>query len=163
MLVRIAHPHADVLIRSFIDPHAGNLLAMANGKLCYLDFGMVSYVEASQRYSIIEAVVHMVNRDFNALAELYRRMGFIPSDVNTAPIVDALEKALPDVLNAPVGDFNFKNVINKLGDVMYKFPFSLPPFYIAIIRCLGVLEGLAIQVHFSKYSFLSRLIYLVVC
>eukprot|EP01040_Poterioochromonas_malhamensis_P004059 gene4059-4343_t len=128
------------------DPHAGNLLAMANGKLCYLDFGMVSYVEASQRYSIIEAVVHMVNRDFNALAELYRRMGFIPSDVNTAPIVDALEKALPDVLNAPVGDFNFKNVINKLGDVMYKFPFSLPPFYIAIIRCLGVLEGLAIQV-----------------
>jgi aarF domain-containing kinase len=36
--------------------------------------------------------------------------------------------------------------INKLGDVMYAFPFSLPPFYIAIIRCLGVLEGLAIQV-----------------
>jgi predicted unusual protein kinase regulating ubiquinone biosynthesis (AarF/ABC1/UbiB family) len=45
-----------------------------------------------------------------------------------------------------VGELNFKNVINKLGDVMYKFPFSLPPYYIAIIRCLGVLEGLAIQV-----------------
>lgn len=128
------------------DPHAGNLLALPNGKLCYLDFGMVSYVEASQRYSIIEAVVHMVNRDFNALAELYRRMGFIPLDVDTKPIVVALENALPDVLNSPVGDFNFKNVISKLGDVMYKFPFSLPPFYIAIIRCLGVLEGLAIQV-----------------
>lgn len=24
------------------DPHAGNLLALPNGKLCYLDFGMVS-------------------------------------------------------------------------------------------------------------------------
>lgn len=30
--------------------------------------------------------------------------------------------------------------------IMYTYPFSLPPFYIAIIRCLGVLEGLAIQV-----------------
>ena len=50
------------------------------------------------------------------------------------------------VLNSAVGEFNFKNVISKLGDVMYKFPFSLPPFYIAIIRCMGVLEGLAIQV-----------------
>lgn len=29
---------------------------------------------------------------------------------------------------------------------MFKFPFSLPPFYTAIIRCLGVLEGVAIQV-----------------
>ena len=45
-----------------------------------------------------------------------------------------------------MGELNFKNVIQKLGDVMYKFPFSLPPFYIAIIRCLGVLEGVAIQV-----------------
>lgn len=50
-----------------------------------------------------------------------------------------------------VGELNFKNVINKLGDVMYKFPFSLPPYYIAIIRCLGVLEGLAIQVQQNHY------------
>ena len=107
---------------------------------------MVSYVEAQQRYSIIEAVVHLVNRDFVSLAELYRRMGFIPADVDTAPIVLALEAALPDVLNSSVNELNIKNVVNKLGDVMFKFPFSLPPYYTAIIRCLGVLEGVAIQV-----------------
>ena len=57
-----------------------------------------------------------------------------------------LQEALPDVLDAPVSELNVKNVINKLGDVFYTFPFALPPFYIAIIRCLGVLEGVAIQV-----------------
>ena len=64
---------------------------MPSGQLCYLDFGMVSYVEPAQRYSIIEAVVHMVNRDFVALALLYKRMGFIPQDVDTEPIITALE------------------------------------------------------------------------
>lgn len=128
------------------DPHAGNLLALPNGKLCYLDFGMVSYVESKQRYGIIEAVIHLVNRDFVALADLYKRLGFIPQEQDPAPIVEALANALPDVLNASVGELNFKNVVNKLGDVMYTFPFSLPPYYIAIIRCLGVLEGVAIQV-----------------
>ena len=127
------------------DPHGGNLLAMPSGKLCFLDFGMVSYVESSQRYSIIEAVVHLVNRDFAALAGLYRRMGFIPEDVDQEPLVLALEKALPDVLNASVGELNIKAIINKLGDVMFRFPFSLPPYYISIIRCLGVLEGVALQ------------------
>ena len=116
---------------------------MPSGKLCFLDFGMVSYVESQQRYSIIEAVVHLVNRDFVALANLYSRMGFIPADVNQEPLVQALRKALPDVLNASVGELNIKNIINKLGDVMFRFPFSLPPYYISIIRCLGVLEGVA--------------------
>jgi hypothetical protein len=65
------------------------------------------------------------------------------------------QSALPDVLNSAVGDFNFKNVFSKLGDVMYKFPFSLPPYYISIIRCLGVLEGVAIQVRVGVRVYLS--------
>ena len=69
------------------------------------------------------------------------------------------QKALPDVLNSAVGDFNFRNVMAKLGDVMYKFPFSLPPFYIAIIRCLGVLEGLALQVRAPVLYFLSHFLF----
>lgn len=64
---------------------------MPSGKLCYLDFGMVSYVEPAQRYSIIQAVVHLINRDFVELATLYRKMGFIPADVDPAPIIVALE------------------------------------------------------------------------
>ncbi|KAF6003626.1 hypothetical protein F1559_003682 [Cyanidiococcus yangmingshanensis] len=128
------------------DPHGGNLLATSDGKLCWLDFGMVSEVEPAQRYGIIEAVMHMVNRDFESLARLYVRLGFIPPDTDLAPLVAALNRALPDVLDASVSELNFKSVINKLGSVMYKFPFRLPPYYTAIIRCLGVLEGLAIQV-----------------
>jgi predicted unusual protein kinase regulating ubiquinone biosynthesis (AarF/ABC1/UbiB family) len=128
------------------DPHGGNLLATRDGKLCWLDFGMVSEVEPPQRYGIIEAVMHMVNRDFESLARLYVRLGFIPPETDLAPLVAALNRALPDVLDASVSELNFKSVINKLGSVMYKFPFRLPPYYTAIIRCLGVLEGLAIQV-----------------
>lgn len=128
------------------DPHGGNLLATPSGRLCYLDFGMMSEVGPAQRYGIILAVVHMVNRDFEALSALYIRLGFLPPDTDLSPIVAALEDALPDVLGASVGELNFKSVINKLGSVMYQFPFSLPPYYTAILRCLGVLEGLAIQV-----------------
>lgn len=128
------------------DTHLGNLLATPDGSLTYLDFGMMSMVESKQRYGIIEAVVHMVNRDFDALSRLYVRLGFLPADIDRGPIVAALEDALPDVLDASVGELNFKSVINKLGDVMYQYPFNLPPYYTAVIRCLGVLEGVAIQV-----------------
>lgn len=128
------------------DPHGGNLLACPDGRLCYLDFGMMSYAASHQRNGFLLAVVHIVNRDWAELVRLYRRLGFIPEGTDLKPIEVALERAMPDVLNADITELNIKNIFNKLGDIFYKYPFSLPPFYIAIIRCLGVLEGLAIQV-----------------
>lgn len=128
------------------DPHAGNLLACPDGRLCYLDFGMMSYADSSQRNGFLLAVVHIVNRDWSELARLYVKLGFIPEGTDLKPIEVALEDALPEALNADITELNFKSVVNKLGDIMYTYPFSLPPFYISIIRCLGVLEGLAIQV-----------------
>lgn len=128
------------------DPHAGNLLVVPDGRLCYLDFGMMSYAGSEQRNGFLLAVVHIVNRDWDELVLMYQRLGFIPEGTNLKPIAIALENSLPDALNADISELNFKNVVGKLGDIMYTYPFSLPPFYIAIIRCLGVLEGLAIQV-----------------
>ena len=49
------------------------------------------------------------------------------------------------MVNGPLIHFK-SHVPFRLFLRRYTFPFSLPPFYIAIIRCLGVLEGLAIQV-----------------
>jgi len=127
------------------DPHAGNLLVTADGTLTYIDFGMVSYVTREQRLGLIESIVHLVNRDFELLANLYKELGFIPRSEPTGPIVQALEAALPDALDAPVSELNLKNVFAGLGNVMFEFPFALPPFYTAVIRCLGVLEGVALQ------------------
>ena len=131
---------------SFKDPHAGNLLATKDGRLCYLDFGMMSYATADQRNGFLLAIVHIVNRDWSELVRVYQNLGFIPEGTDVKPIELALENALPDVLNTNISELNFKNVVGKLGDIMYTYPFSLPPFYISIIRCLGGLEGLAIQV-----------------
>ena len=106
------------------DPHAGNLLATDDGRLCYLDFGMMSYLEERQRVSIIEAVVHLVNRDFEALADLYVRMGFIKAGTDVKPIVRGLQDALPDVLDAPVSELNVKNVASSS-----RCDLGVPPFY----------------------------------
>lgn len=55
--------------------------------------------------------------------------------------MDALKEELTDVLVASVGELNLKSVIDNLGSVMFEYPFNLPPYYTAINRALGVLEG----------------------
>ena len=72
------------------DPHPGNLLATPEGKLAFLDFGMMSETPERARYAIIEHVVHLVNRDYEAMAQDYYALEFLDESVDVAPIVPAL-------------------------------------------------------------------------
>lgn len=137
------------------DPHPGNLLATPEGRLAYLDFGMMSQVKPYQRYGLIEAVVHLVNRDFEALAEDYVKLEFLSPDTNLEPIVPAVEAVFQDALGAPVAQLNFKSITDQMSEMMYDFPFRVPAYYALIIRSLVTLEGIAIGID-PDFNVLSK-------
>ncbi|HBR00617.1 MAG: AarF/ABC1/UbiB kinase family protein [Roseofilum sp. Belize BBD 4] len=137
------------------DPHPGNLLASGDGKLVYLDFGMMSEVKDYQRYGLIEAIVHLVNRDFSGLAHDYVKLEFLTPDTDLTPIIPALSKVFNDALGASVAELNFKNITDQLSQVMYDYPFRVPAYYALIIRSLVTLEGIAINVN-PNFKVLSK-------
>ena len=128
------------------DPHPGNLLATPDGKLAYLDFGMMSEVKPAQRYGLIEAIVHLVNRDFDSLAQDYVKLEFLSPDTDLAPIVPAFASVFNSALGASVAEINIKSITDQLSALMYEFPFQVPAYYALIIRSLVTLEGIAINV-----------------
>jgi len=128
------------------DPHPGNLLALADGRLAYLDFGMMSEVSREARTGLIQAVVHLVNRDFSSLSKDFVSLGFLSEEVDLEPIVPAFEGVFGQALEMGVSRMDFKAVTDDLSGVMYRFPFRVPPYYALIIRSLVTLEGIALSV-----------------
>jgi predicted unusual protein kinase regulating ubiquinone biosynthesis (AarF/ABC1/UbiB family) len=131
------------------DPHPGNLLATPDGKLAYLDFGMMSQVKPYQRYGLLEAIVHLVNRDFDGLGRDFVKLEFLTPDTDLTPIIPALSQVFNSSLAASstnIADLDFKSVTDQLSGVMYEFPFQVPAYYALILRSLATLEGIAISV-----------------
>ncbi len=128
------------------DPHPGNLLALSDGRLAYLDFGMMSEVSREARTGLIQAVVHLVNRNFGALSKDFVHLGFLGEAVDLEPIVPAFETVFGQALEMGVSRMDFKAVTDDLSGVMYRFPFQVPPYYALIIRSLVTLEGIALSV-----------------
>jgi predicted unusual protein kinase regulating ubiquinone biosynthesis (AarF/ABC1/UbiB family) len=131
------------------DPHPGNLLATPDGKLAYLDFGMMSQVKPYQRYGLVEAIVHLVNRDFEGLGRDFVKLEFLTPDTDLTPIIPALSYVFNSSLGAAstnIADLDFKSVTDQLSGVMYEFPFQVPAYYALILRSLATLEGIAISV-----------------
>jgi len=128
------------------DPHPGNLLALKDGRLCYLDFGMMSEVSRDSRSGLIQAVVHLVNKNFDKLSHDFVKLGFLSSEVDLKPIVPAFQDVFVNAIELGVSKMDFKSVTDDMSGVMYKFPFKLPPYYALIIRSLITLEGIALSV-----------------
>ncbi|MCX5963196.1 MAG: AarF/ABC1/UbiB kinase family protein [Cyanobacteria bacterium] len=128
------------------DPHPGNLLAMPNGKLAYLDFGMMSNMKPYQKYGLIEAIVHLINRDFEGLAQDYVKLEFLTPDVDLTPIIPAFAMVFENALGGSVSDINIASITDRLSELMYEYPFRVPAYFALIIRSLVTLEGIAINV-----------------
>ncbi|TFI56232.1 AarF/ABC1/UbiB kinase family protein [Mastigocladus laminosus UU774] len=128
------------------DPHPGNLLATRDGKLAYLDFGMMSEIQPPQRYGLIEAIVHVVNRDFEGLANDYVKLDFLSPETDLTPIIPAFARVFADAQGASVAELNIKSITDELSALMYEYPFRVPPYYALIIRSLVTLEGIAIYI-----------------
>ncbi len=131
------------------DPHPGNLLAMHNGKLAYLDFGMMSQVKDYQRYGLLEAIVHLINRDFDGLAKDFVKLEFLTPDTDLTPIIPAFSAVFNGSMGTSgtnVAELDFKSITDQLSGVMYEYPFQVPAYYALILRSLVTLEGIAVVV-----------------
>jgi predicted unusual protein kinase regulating ubiquinone biosynthesis (AarF/ABC1/UbiB family) len=132
------------------DPHPGNLFALpgktgALGHVAYVDFGMMDSISDSDRLTLTGAVVHLINRDFRALANDFVALGFLNPKTDLEPIVPALEEVLGGALGENVGAFNFKAITDRFSELMYAYPFRVPARFALIIRAVVSQEGLALR------------------
>jgi predicted unusual protein kinase regulating ubiquinone biosynthesis (AarF/ABC1/UbiB family) len=132
------------------DPHPGNLFALpgrtgAMGHVGYVDFGMMDSIGHTDRITLTSAVVHLINRDFRALAHDFVTLGFLNPSTDLEPIIPALEEVLGGAISENVGDFNFKAVTDRFSELMYDYPFRVPARFALIIRAVVSQEGLAMR------------------
>lgn len=129
------------------DPHPGNLFALADGRMAYIDFGMMDQMEEPIKENLVDSVVHLINKDYVELAKDFVKLGFLTPDTDILPIVPALESVLGDIVGEKVGDFNFKTITDQFSELMYDYPFRVPAKFALIIRSLVTEEGLALTLN----------------
>ncbi|KAF3324285.1 aarF domain-containing protein kinase [Carex littledalei] len=144
------------------DPHPGNLLRSSDGKLAYLDFGMMGEFKQELRDGFVEACLHLVNRDFDGLAKDFVTLGLLPPTAQKDEVTKALTGVFQNAVNRGVRNISFGDLSGNLGVTMYKFKFQIPSYFSLVIRSLAVLEGIAIgfdpnyKVLSSSYPWIAR-------
>lgn len=77
------------------DPHPGNLIRTPEGKICIVDFGLMTYVSKEQRDNLVDYIAKLTTEDWEGVARALAGLGFIPEG---AP--DPVESGLVEPLGA---------------------------------------------------------------
>ena len=127
------------------DPHPGNMMRTPQGELVILDFGLMTEVTEEQKYGMIEAIAHLIHRDYDRIGDDFISLDFIPKDTDTAPLIPALARVFDAALaGGGAKSINFQELAADLAEITFEFPFRIPPYFALVIRAISVLEGIAL-------------------
>ncbi|MBD2566538.1 ABC1 kinase family protein [Anabaena lutea] len=127
------------------DPHPGNILITPDGKLAYLDFGMMSEVEPETRDFLIVFFLHLIAGDFAALAEDLVLLDFLPPQTDLVPLIPKLALMFGNIRETTLAEFGFKQIFEKLLSLIYEYSWQIPKFYVLVFRCFATIEGIALK------------------
>jgi predicted unusual protein kinase regulating ubiquinone biosynthesis (AarF/ABC1/UbiB family) len=129
------------------DPHPGNLFVLADGRMAFIDFGMMDQLAQDTKETIAGSIVHLINKDYLALTDDFVQLGFLTPDIDISPIIPALERVLGNAMGESVGNFNFKTITDEFSELMFQYPFRIPAQFSLIIRSLVTQEGVALSLN----------------
>eukprot|EP00850_Spirogloea_muscicola_P005063 SM000022S07277 [mRNA] locus=s22:935488:939496:+ [translate_table: standard] len=125
------------------DPHPGNIFAMRDGRIAYVDFGNVAELSQYNKQILIDAIVHAVNEDYSEMAGDFTRLGFLAPGTDVTPIVPALEAIWQNSTDKGLADFNFRS-----------YPIRIPERFSLVIRSLLTQEGICLTLQ-PDFKFLE--------
>ncbi|HMU40458.1 MAG TPA: AarF/UbiB family protein [Pseudomonadota bacterium] len=121
------------------DVHAGNLMALANGKIGFLDFGIIGRLDKARRRQIAHYLIAFATLDFVQLAQTMAAMGAVArkvSDDEWEAFAQDLKAAFQPFLRGSLSGIDYSEVITNLLKVAQRHGAHMPSEFVLITRQL---------------------------
>jgi len=129
------------------DPHPGNMRIMADGRIGIFDFGMVGRLSDELKQHLVNALVHVVQREYRALVDDFVGMGFLDAAADRVALTAELTPIIESRFSEGMTKVRFRKMLFDFSDVCYRYPFRLPTEFTYVMRALLTLEGVALSIN----------------
>eukprot|EP00956_Cyclotella_meneghiniana_P014769 scaffold22285_cov70-Cyclotella_meneghiniana.AAC.1 len=142
--------------------HPGNLLRTTDGRLCILDWGMVTRLDPDLQITLIEHMAHLTSADYDEIPKDLLLLGFIPKDQEALIKDSGVVETLAGIYGAwtkggGAAAVNVNQVIADLQDLTAEKGnlFQIPPYFAYIAKSFSVLEGIGLS-NEPNYSIINE-------
>jgi len=136
-----------IFINAFFqaDPHPGNLLVLEDGKIGFLDFGMVGFISRYTKELFGDMFLALVNRDEREVVNVLMEVGVARSDVNENALQMEIAHLLVKYYDATLEQVKIKELVEEIMRIIFEYQLKVPSEFTLLLKTLAVLEGVGLS------------------
>ncbi len=127
------------------DPHFGNLLVDAEGRLVLLDFGMVLRVDRATQGRLVSTVIAAARQDVDGIINGFYALGILDPDTDRGTVHDAARQILAVSMREGSSHRQIQQVVEDVLHTFYDWPLMLPAELVYFGRAAALVEGIGLR------------------
>lgn len=129
------------------DPHHGNLIIMKDDVVCFVDAGMIGFLNKESQGFLTNLLVAVSSRNINGLISIFISEGVVPDDCDIGNLKEDFEDLFNRYYTNDLQNLNLSEILNKFVGLIYRYQIKFPSNLLSLIRCLIILEGVGKQIY----------------
>jgi aarF domain-containing kinase len=117
------------------DVHAGNLMALDDGRIGFLDFGIVGRFPRERREQVTDYLLAFATGDFEKLANVMVAMGSVDGDrIDMAKLARDLKEAYEPILSGQVAPAKYADILPMILRTGVKHGMRMPRDFVLLVK-----------------------------
>lgn len=127
------------------DPHPGNIF-VSEGKICYLDFGIMGELSAALKESLNDVITAIAYEDIDKLISVIMSIGIKKGYVNRNKLHEDIDYLFASYLSTSLQNIEISTLLQEIFETAKRNNIRLPKDFTLLIRCLLIIEGVVSKI-----------------
>ncbi len=133
------------------DPHPGNIIAMKDSSVGFMDFGIMGRINDDTRAILSSTLAALANKDYESLVDLCIMLGLVPEDRDLDTFKVGFQADLRDLLDpmydTPLKEIDFAYYLDQIISIAIKHKIKIPADLILLDKVVMMLESIVTKLN----------------
>lgn len=129
------------------DPHPGNIIIMEDGKICYIDYGMVGKITDDDKVNLIEMISGFIEKDSVKIMYSIENFASVGDDVKEDELTSDIDELIEMYHSLPLKRMNLTKILRDVFAILRKHKIIIKRSSSRLLRAIMIADGVGRDFH----------------
>jgi len=124
------------------DPHPGNILLKPDGRIVFIDFGMMGRIDEETKFKMVDLILGVINKDTEKITKTLLEIGAVSKNTDVKKLKLDVENILERYYGKSLKQIKLSELINEMLNITSKYKVKLPSNFTLLCKSIITIEGI---------------------